>query len=200
MHAFARFLTLFIVTVGLGGWSHVSADVIPIDLNDFFADPTVTVTSDGSSAAFEEDPPFLSVMLSNDPGFGDPNIIIPAPNRELIFEYDFIEPSGVGNNDSFFAFILDGTTGIPIPGFDFSVSNTDTGSHAFDLSTLVGETLGLQFELVSLAGDTAFSSTLRVSDVRLVTPDGAASEPPIVVLMLGGLMIAFLSRRNRRNV
>jgi hypothetical protein len=60
----------------------------PIDLNDFVADPAVTVAPDGSSALIAEDPdPFVDfVLLVNDPAQGDPNAIIPGPGTLLSFD------------------------------------------------------------------------------------------------------------------
>ena len=84
--------------------------IISIDLNDFFADPTVTVTSDGNSALMAEDPIFLTVLLSNDPFFGDPGISVPMDLLSLDFNYDFTE-GPVDNDDDFFAVVFDGNTG-----------------------------------------------------------------------------------------
>ena len=68
----------------------------------------------------------------------------------LTFDYNFIE--GDGNDDIFNAFVLDSTTGGSVdPSFEFSESGTSSGSHSFDLSSLVnvGFDLGIQFELNS---------------------------------------------------
>ena len=67
---------------------------VPIDLNDFFADPTVTVTPDGSFASITEDPGLSAVLLSNDPGLGDPNVIIPGLGVLLSFDFSFNEAGG----------------------------------------------------------------------------------------------------------
>lgn len=76
------------------GWGIVLAAFFPlslqaasVDLNDFFADQTVAVVTDGSSALLSEDPQFSEVVLANDPGLGDPQVIIAAPGFGLIFDY-----------------------------------------------------------------------------------------------------------------
>ena len=154
----------------------------PIDLNDFFADPTVTVAADGSSAFFVEDPGFFSVILSNDPGFGDPNVIIPADGTTLSFDFDFLEAAG--NDDEFFASLIDGATGLAISGFDFFTSDTSSGTVEFDLSSLVGQILGMQFSLDSF--DNLFDSTLTISNVSL---NQLVTEPPSTVPEPGGLAL-----------
>ena len=52
---------------------------VPIDLNDFYMDTSVTVAADGSSAVMTEDASIFSALLSNDPGMGNPGVLIP-PN------------------------------------------------------------------------------------------------------------------------
>src|SRR5438445_10676534 len=81
-----------------------------INLNDFFADPTVTVAPDGLSAVLKEDPVTGFVLLANDPGLGDPNVILPGAGVSLIFDFTFAQ-GPPGNNDEFGAFIIDANTG-----------------------------------------------------------------------------------------
>ncbi len=191
MRSITKFLKLFIFVAGRGTWSHASAMVVEV-LNlgepNFFADPTVTVASPGGlSAIFREDPPFVIVILSNDPGLGEPALIFPAANRSLTFNYDFNEP--LGNDETFSAHLIDAMTGEFIPGFDFLVDATEIGSHTFDLSTLANNVVGLQFQLNSeRPGDAAATSTLEIAAVRVVTADATAPEPPTGVLILAGLI------------
>ena len=70
----------------------------------FFIDPTVTISADGLTAVFEEDAAFLTVILSNDPGFGDPDAVIPGPNTVVSFDWDFDEGPMPPNDDEFGAF------------------------------------------------------------------------------------------------
>ena len=88
-----------VIFIGLMLLPILPANATFIDLNDFFADPTVTVESTGFSALIEEDAglePEFPVILSNDPYLGDPEVIFPGL---LSFEYDFME--GFENNDEF---------------------------------------------------------------------------------------------------
>ena len=120
----------------------------PIDLNDFFADPTVTVAPDGNSASLQEDPALSVVLLSNNPGLGDPNVVIPGPGTSLIFDFVFSEP--VNNDDEFGAFVIDAATGLSAgPAFEFFTQVSSLGTVTFDISSLVGQTLGLQFQLAA---------------------------------------------------
>ena len=170
-------LSVFIVTV---------ANATLINLNDFYADPTVTVASDGSSAQMIEDPNLILVLLSNDPGLGDPNVIIPGLGVALNFNYNFVE--GNNSDDEFGVFVIDSDTGLPVgPDFEFYTPSTDSGNVSFDLSSLAGKTLGLQFQLSSFSGDADFDSLVTVSNVQLQesTP---IPEPSTILLLTTGLV------------
>ena len=180
------------------------AQAAVLDLNEFFFDPTVEVFSDGAMAVLNEDPIFALVVLSLDPGLGDPNLIIPGPGLELLFDYDVNIPPTDGdtvNNDEFAVFLLDASTGLSLGGaFEFATTSSATGELSFDLSTLTGRTLGLQFQLVAMPGDIGLNSTASIANVRLQeTPDPdpdpdpdtpAIPEPSSVFLLLGGLALA----------
>jgi len=138
-----------------------------IDLNDFWADPPVTVSADGRAADFVEDFSLVSVLLSNDPFLGDPEVIlaeIGGVGQVLSFDYDFLEPAG--NADEFGAYVIDTSTGLSAgAAFEFFADSTASGSVSFDLSSLAGKELGLQFALN--AYDMATDSTLTISNVEL---------------------------------
>ncbi len=180
--------------------------IIPIDLNDFFADPKVTVSADGMSADFEEDPTVAPVIMSNDPTpvLGDPEVIVAGPGVSLVFDFMFVEgvtdpTSGLVEDDEFVAFIIDPATGNsladrPDPSFaafEFSTTDTQSGTVSFDLSELTSEPfLGLEFQLDSLATDTGFQSTLKISNVRLeVIPE------PHTLGLVGFSAFALMIRR-----
>lgn len=174
--------------------------VTPIDLNDFFADPTVTIAADGSSALMEEDSMLSAVLLSNDPGLGDPIVVIAGTDVKLVFEYDFIEtgPPSV-NDDEFGAFILDSAGLIPVPPLEFFTQDTSAGTVMFDLSALLAEPfLGLQFELSSLFGDVDFDSTVRVFNVRLEMPDVIPEPTSLIVWSLFAAVLGVVGTSRRR--
>ena len=171
------------------------AAVIPIDLNDFFADPTVTVSTDGSSAFLEEDPGFFSVILSNDPGLGEPNVILPGAGVSLSFAYDFVDATGEG--DEFGAFLIDADTGSSINGFEFFSGDSGAGTIEFDLSSLVGLTLGLEFQLNSLVNDIDFDSFARVSNVQLETQIPSVPEPSSLLLLFMSMVGFVMLNKNR---
>jgi hypothetical protein len=185
--AFTVFMTL--------GTAH--AAIIPIDLNDFFADPTVSVSLDGSSATFVEDPPFFEVWLSNDPFLGDPEVIIAGIGTLLCFEFDFAEGTA-GDSDEFGAYVIDPGTGFSMgPAFEFFTDTTSSGTVSFDLSSLDGiPGLGLHFQLSSLFDDNNIESTLTVSNVRLQTDTGNPIPEPATMTLLGaGLAMLAVKRR-----
>ncbi len=156
----------------------------PIDLNDFFADPPVSVAPDGFSATLAEDAALGFVLLSNDPSLGDPNVILPAPGIFLRFDYAFLH--GLGEADEFGAFVIDAATGLSAgPAFELFTQSSTAGSVAFNLTPLTGQTLGLQFQLSSLPGDSGLGSTATVSNVRL----DPIPEPSAIALVLSGLLL-----------
>ena len=138
----------------------ISAEII--DLNQFFADPTVTVSVDGTSASIFEDSLLSPVLLSNDPSVGDTQLIFPVTGSLLSFDFDFME--GQGNVDEFNAFIVDDIGFSAGSGFEFFAQDTSSGSVAFDLSSLAGEAIGVQFELFS-SDVGAFDSSVIVSNL-----------------------------------
>ena len=134
-------------------WISMKSAADPIDLNRFDVLPagaggSVAVSTDGISATISENSEFLSVILSNDPGSGNPRIIVSGEGVTVQFDYDFSE--GEGEDDLFEAFILDGN-GNPAAGEnkEFSVAETNSGTIIFDVSDLMNEPfIGLQFPIV----------------------------------------------------
>ena len=168
-----------------------STTITNIDLNDFVASNAVTINSP-SSAIIEEDTFSAVSFLSNDPFFGDPEVIVAANNRSLFFDYNFSE--GSSNVDEFFAFVIDPVSGISLgPGFEFFADSSSSGTISFDLTSLVGLTgLGLQFELNSF-DNSLLDSNVVISNVRLV--DAMVPSPAALPLILIGILAL---RRNIR--
>lgn len=165
------------------------AEAGPINLNDFFADASVSVSADGSMATLAEDPALFSVLLANDPFFGDPNVIVATLGSVITFDYEFIEP--VGNDDVFSFGVLDADTGNIIGSTLQSFDSAASGSVSIDLSAFVGDLLGFQFELAAGNTDTLFSSTAKVSNFQI----SAIPLPMTGLLLLGGLGGLLLIRR-----
>ncbi|MCG8587686.1 MAG: PEP-CTERM sorting domain-containing protein [Proteobacteria bacterium] len=161
----------------------------PIDLNDFLADPEVAVAPDGTSAVLSESAFVSQVRLSNDPFAGDPEVIVAAPSTFLRFEYDFVE--GPGDDDEFLAVLFDASAaGGPVFGWveAFAVSQTESGVVLFDLTPFVGLTLGLEFQLVDLAGaDLDLDSTVAISNLAIVPEPSTLAQLLLALLGLGGL-------------
>jgi hypothetical protein len=183
-------LALTIALVGGGASGGI------IDLNDFYADPTVIVAPDGTSAFFTEDPIFQVAILGNDPGLGDPEVILAEFGgipQVLTFDYLFAE--GAGEDDEFAAFLIDADTGFEVGApYEFFTGSAGAGSVRWDLTGLQGYTLGMQFQLSSLFLDTGFTSTLEVSDLTL----SAVPEPSTLLLLLAGGLAVFSWRASRR--
>jgi len=153
------------------------ADPIGLDATSFFADPTVTFGPGANDALLEEDGQKFIVVLSNDPGLGDPELpeLVPLAGVLVQFTLVFTEPAG--NDDEFGVFFIDPVTGLPfgVAGASFFTQTATVGSLvSLDLGALVGllgggySSVGLQFQLSSLQGDGEFSSTARISGLSTI--------------------------------
>jgi hypothetical protein len=197
-------LLMVVVCVGAISLATQPAAAVQIDLNDFFSsDPTVTVAADGSSALLSEDASLSHVLLTNDPFFGDAEVIVAGPGL-LMFDFNFTEAPG---EDDVFAAFVTGAAGMSLgPGFEFLASDSASGTVSFDLSGLVGEAfLGLQFQLGSgtdllynrrtgsgnpfrirgITGDTGVDSTVSISNLRTEAPIPEPSALPLFLLGFG---------------
>lgn len=189
------------VVVALFGLFAVQAvTAAALDLNDFYADPTVTVAGDGSSALIEEEAGFGFVLLANDPGLGDPEVLIAAAGEMLSFNYEFDEAPG--NADEFSVFIIDATTGASVGApFELFFYEDAAGRADWLLDDLVGRTLGLQFQLARMPGDTDnHGSLVSISNVRVhampLPPAAALLMLPIATLIASGRRRAKAARPN----
>lgn len=192
MKAFIKRLVTLTLVFGL---QSAHAAVIPLDLNDFFSDPTVSVAANGAQATLSEDSGFPFVLLSNDPGLGDPNIIVPVANTLVEFDYNFTED--ILGNDQFSAFLTD-DNGLSFGGmFSFVSNNTSSGTIAFNLSSLVGQTLGLTFQLASLPADNSLSSVLEISNLRLVTDVVQVAEPSYLTALCLPFVLFLVRKKSR---
>lgn len=183
-------VVFFVAVLLLGMDGFAFADIIPIDLNQFYGNPTAVVSLDGASATLSEDSDLSSVLLSNDPYLGDPGIIVPSGLTTLGFTYEFtLAP---GNEDNFYAKVFDGISGDVIQ--DFRAETSGSGQVTWDLTGLSPDItlLGLEFQLNSY--DNAFDSFVNISNPRL---EATASVPEPSLLALLSLGLVGLARLKR---
>lgn len=188
-----RFLLL--TTAGLLAFEATAA---PIDLNNFFGDPEVTISSDGVSAEFTESEFSTVVLLTNDPFLGHPFVIVPGPSTILTFNFVFNEAPG--DDGTFSAYLFLAEDG-PLNGVldVFSVDNTQAGMFSFDLSDYVSGSevlvLGLQFELF----DRSFYSADTTASVSNLALTQVVPVPAAVWLFGSGLIgLVGIARRKVR--
>ncbi len=179
--------------------SSAFALTIQIDLNDFYQDPNVIVSGDGSTATIEGDG-----LLSNDPFYGDPGIAVPADLLSLSFDYSFTE--GAGNDDDFYAWVFDGDTGTFID--ELWVDFSDTGTVDWNLSGLDPSTtlLGMEFQITEYGAVPAVpftASIVTISNVHLTTEAAPVPEPTTMLLVgtgLAGLIGTVRKKRSKESV
>lgn len=195
----ASLLVVLLVTV-----AGANADTM-VNLNDFFFFPgdPVVISPDGSMATIGELAGVSPIVLVNDPGFGDPEVIfaeIGGIPQTLFFDFMFDE--FLLNDDEFGAFVVDSSTGLSVgPAFEFFAQDSLSGTVGFDLSSLIGgPSLGLQFQLTSNLGDVSTESTVEVSNVRLVpqavlpTPEPSTTLTWLIALGVGCSFALFRRR------
>ena len=141
--------------------------------------------------------------MSNDPGLGDPVVIIPGGDTILSFNYDFTE--GDGEDDLFEAFILDSAGNTVGGNKEISKSDSSQGSIVFDLSDLANEsTLGIQFQLSSVFGDTGSNSTVTITNLQVGKYTLTVRSTPIPNLQItgqpGGLTVRTNDRGSKKQI
>ena len=165
--------------------NQLSVSAASVDLNQFDILPSgatdsITISSDGNSATITESDTFSPIVLSNDPGLGNPQVIVPGSGVTVQFDYEFTK--GVNDDDLFEAFILD-SSGNPAMSVDTEFSTDEQTDEAvrvtFQLSDLVEESsIGLQFQLFSRPTDLGNSSVVIISNVEINLTSVTATLDP----------------------
>lgn len=176
----------------------LTARAIPIDLNVFYADPSVAVAADGSAAQLREDANRNPVFLSSF-NYGtatvDPAALFSVTDtgQQFSFSFDFTEPAG--NDDQFFLNLLDDAGALLLPLFITDAASA--GLVTVNLDSFVGQAIGIEFGIESF--DTILGSVVEISSLD-VTADRfiKISEPATVALLLPWLLALLRLRARRR--
>ena len=156
-----------------------------IDLNEFIADPSVMIATDGLSAVITENSEISHVIL-----FNDPELIDIETDSILRFQYEFDE--SLGEFDEFSAFILNSGGASAGNEFEIFVNDTLSGIVSFDFSSLIDEQfIGLQFQLSSLIGDPGLESSVTISNVQVGQHIVTLQSSPVTGANLSGTLPGF---------
>jgi hypothetical protein len=176
----------------------------PIDLNLFYISPdgAVVIDSTGSSATMIEGAGGV-VLLSNDPGLGDPVLINPSEGPNLRFQYAFNADCPLVCDalavSLFSAIPGDSSTGGPSAGLlQYDVfTSSGIGEISYLLSAFnlaADQVFGLQFEL--LAYDDTINASAIISGLEVYDPAAVSvPEPGTLGLLLSGLAGMAVRRR-----
>ena len=172
----------------------------PIDLtvtSGGFAvsDPAfVSFGPDNNDAVLTEDDLWGLTWLSNDPFLGDPGIVVSLNASNLTFDLAF----STSGNDSFEVKLLDATGGAPLFSLFHDGDALGPGSFFYDnvsidlvLLNLTGDTIGLDFSLVSGFTDLTVDAVLTIANVSINETLTPIPEPSTRLLVCLG-MVAFI--------
>ena len=183
MKRITSFLSVLLLTLSLPAFS------TPINLNDFFAGPSITIANNGLSALMHEDAMLATVLLANDPSYGDPEVIIAGNKSILTLNFDFTE--GFFNDDELVVSLFDANSFTILE--TFSSHESIVTSLIFDLSSYIGTTLGFQIELRSF--DSLFDSTVNISALTLSSEQSnQIPEPNGLMILCAALLLLRLSQ------
>ena len=122
---------------------------------------------------------------------------MPALGATLAFDYTFYRAP---DNAEIFNFLLLGTSGNALEGFDLVVTESSSGTASFDLSSLANlSALGLSFEMVPDLDlyDAGLDSFLTISNLRFELDSVPVPAPDAFGMLLTCMVALVVFKRSR---
>lgn len=187
--------TVFGLALLLAATAASAGTIIPFSSSGFSHDNNVRVPSPPDTlAVFKQSTSSNVVALWNDPSPTSAHqpLIVAQKRMILLFDYVLYEHgTDTGNAEQIWAGITDITDGTALGGqYQFKADMFTSGTVAFDLSDLVGQTVGIRFEMRPhpTTLDVLSNGHLNVSNLRTtIVPVPAASLlalPPLCALLI----------------
>jgi hypothetical protein len=179
----SRGLKTFLALIIFCVYFSAIGQAVPVDLSNFGADPSVTVTGEGT-VTLVEDPNFVATYFYND------SFPVPVGANSFSFNYNFQKPT---TSDNYFEFLVDNVSKLRL-------ENSTDGTYSLALADYQGKEVSLAWGLIW--GEINSSSYGAVATLTNLDISAIPIPEPSTILLLGsglvlGLGLAWRKSKNR---